>query len=101
MITTDAKNKRSTTRIWIVEEAGQLYLEAGHPDNPWVLDLKGADQLELKGGGLDGRYSFRVVADDHDRIRALMRAKYGWRDQWLSLIFDTSQSQLVELHLES
>lgn len=86
-----------TTRIWFVQENGQLFLEAGHPDNPWVGDLRGMSSLQLVGQGLDGEYTFEVLDDsaDHDRIRQLMRRKYGWRDWWIGLIFDTSRSQLV------
>ena len=28
------------THIWYVHQPDGLYLEAGHPDNPWVRDLE-------------------------------------------------------------
>ena len=87
------------TRVWFVREQTTLYLEAGHPDNPWVTDLAHNSSIRLKGSGIDGSYHFTVHADaeSHQKIRELMRGKYGWRDVWISTLFDVSQSQLVEL----
>ena len=33
----------------------------------------------------------------HERIRSLLREKYGLRDWWIGLLFDTSSSLAVEL----
>ncbi len=87
------------TRVWFVEHEDRLYLEAGHPDNPWVKDLAGNPTLILKGQALDGEYRYmrHDSAREHTRIRALMREKYGWRDAWISLVFDTSRSSLLHL----
>jgi len=88
-----------STHVWFIEHGGRLYLEAGHPDNGWVRDLASIDTLRLVGEGLDGDYRF--VLDDapeaHERIRAWMRHKYGWRDVWIGLLFETARSQLVAL----
>jgi len=87
------------THVWFVEEAGVLFLEAGNPDNPWVRDLDGASTLKLSGGSLDGEYYFTIHEDpdNHRRIRSLMRSKYGWRDRWISLLFNVSESRLVQI----
>ena len=84
------------THIWFVQIDNKLFLEAGHPENPWVRDLEPGSTLTLVGGNIDGTYAFQVI-DDHRRIRSLMREKYGWRDQWIGLLFDVSQSQMIEL----
>ena len=97
-----AQNARYT-HIWFVVEEGHIYLEAGHPENPWVQDLAKADTIGIQGANLDGWYAFSISNSqtsensDHLKIRALMRKKYGWRDWWVALLFDTSQSQLVSL----
>ncbi len=91
------------THVWFVREDGQIYLEAGHPQNPWVQDLASADIIGIQGANLDGWYAFTVgdsqaeVITGREKIRALMRQKYGWRDWWVTRLFDTSQSQLVRL----
>ena len=98
--TTDADSGLvRTPRIWFVEHADNLYLEAGHPNNPWVRDLARVQQLRLDGQGLDGDYSFQIgrEAAEHQLIRRLMQEKYGWRDWWIGLVFDTSASQLVTI----
>ena len=33
--------------------------------------------------------------DGHAEVRAAMRAKYGWRDAWIALLFDTTHSRAV------
>jgi len=87
------------THIWFVENKGTIYLEAGHPQNPWIVDLANGHTLGIQGANLDGWYAFNLDISDegHQQIRTLMRAKYGWRDWWIGLLFDTSQSQLITL----
>ncbi len=88
-----------STHIWYVENDGTILLEAGHPDNPWVQDLVNSASIKLSGNGIDGHYSYAISdePDAHMRIRNLMHSKYGWRDSWIGLLFDTSQSRLVVL----
>jgi hypothetical protein len=97
--TRPGNHETRSTHVWYVRESGLVYLEAGHPDNPWVQDLSHSSVLKLKGVGIDGSYRFtvRMDADSHERIRTLMRSKYGWRDRWISLLFNVSSSGLVEL----
>lgn len=86
------------THIWFVENDNGIFLEAGNPDNPWVRELATTPTLILSGSSLDGEYRFqRHPANSHIEIRALMRAKYGWRDRWIALLFDTSRSFMIEL----
>ncbi len=97
--TETAAGANRTTHVWFVEEDGTLYLEAGNPQNPWVVDLIDADELRLSGQDLDGRYRFMLhtSAESHQRIRQMMRDKYGWRDVWIGMLFDTSASRMMEL----
>lgn len=87
------------THVWFVRTEASLLLEAGHPDNPWVRDLAHATTLRLIGEDTDGEYTFvrHQQPSDHERIRGMMRTKYGWRDWWIALLFDTSQSFPLEL----
>lgn len=84
------------TRIWFVQSGKQLVLEAGSPEHPWVLDVQQQDTIRLIGQGLDGEYRARMLsANSHAEIRQMMRRKYGWRDVWVALLFDTSRSRMV------
>ena len=98
--TKTSSNALRRTHIWFVATHNALYLEAGNPQNPWVQDLRSTSSLHLVGAGLDGEYAFAVYVEpvEHEKIRNLMRAKYGWRDWWVDMLFDTSQSALVRLH---
>ena len=87
------------TRVWYVQDGNKLLLEAGNPENAWVEDLASLNEIRLLGGGLDGRYEFTHHGmGSHAAIRQLMRRKYGWRDWWVSLLFDTQESVMIELH---
>ena len=85
------------THIWYVEEDGQLVLEAGNPENPWVRDIAKEPNVRISGDSVTGTYSLVVDQSElaQNRIRKLMRQKYGWRDVWVSTLFDVSGSQLV------
>lgn len=87
------------TRVWVAEEGGQLYLEAATPERPWYQSLRLDSEVELMHQGELRRY--RAVPqpgpEGHARIRALLRAKYGWADWWVGWLQDTSRSILVHL----
>ena len=97
--TETAAGAKRTTHVWFVEEGGTIYLEAGSPQSPWVVDLIDVDELRLSGQELDGRYRFELHTgpESHERIRQMTRDKYGWRDIWIGMIFDTSASRMMEL----
>ena len=85
------------THVWYVPEQGKLLLEAGNPQNSWVQDLENRNVAHIYGEGLDGEYRFtRFDSDSHGVIRKKMRERYGWRDWWVSFLFDTSESFMIE-----
>lgn len=85
------------THIWFVQNNEQLILEAGNPENPWVQDIEKHPSVQISGEAVDGQYKLLIEQDrpEHDKVRSLMRAKYGWRDIWVATLFDTSKSKLV------
>lgn len=88
-----------STHVWFVEPDGGLWIEAGTPQNPWFLDVQRHPVLSFRADGSTGRYAARAIATPaaHDRIRGLLREKYGFRDVWVGLLVDTSGSVAVEL----
>lgn len=84
------------THIWFIEQDHRIFLEAGNPGNPWIQDLRAGSSLILIGA-VNGQFSYQFMSGNHERIRQLMKAKYGWRDQWISLLFDVSQSEMIEV----
>lgn len=88
-----------STRVWYVEPAGELWLEAGTPENPWLQDVRRHPVLTFRAPGRAGRYAARPIDGTvgHERIRSLVREKYGLRDWWVGLLVDTSRSVAVRL----
>lgn len=88
-----------STHVWYVEPEGELWLEAGAPENGWFRDVLGDPRLSLEADGAVGRYRVQVVDTPaaQRRVRTLLREKYGWRDRWVGLFVDGSRSVAVRL----
>lgn len=99
VITTQSSQGPRSTHVWYVEDAGERLLEAGTPENPWFVDLQTNPQLELSVEGASQTYLTAALPNPkgHERIRSLLRAKYGARDAWIALLFDTRRSVAVTL----
>ncbi len=87
------------THVWFVEPDGELWLEAGSPTNPWYLDVQRDPALKFRS---DSRAENTLARPsdstaDRDRIRSLLRKKYGLRDRWVGLFVDSSRSVAVQL----
>ncbi|MFI5317874.1 MAG: hypothetical protein ACHQ6T_19405 [Myxococcota bacterium] len=89
-----------TTHVWYADSEGVTWVEAANPQRDFVADLRRYPELLLKRDGAEGGYRAEVsrAPEDHARVRALLREKYGWRDVWVGLVADTSHSLAVKLH---
>jgi hypothetical protein len=99
IVTTRSDTGERSTHVWFVEDAGRVLVEAGSPENGWYRDVQMQPVLDLEAHGLTGRYVATPLPNPagHDRIRKLLREKYGFRDAWIALLFDTSRSLAVAL----
>jgi len=88
-----------STHVWYAERNGELWLEAGTPENAWFRDILRDPALTFIANGISTPYVARRVDDPsgHSEIRSLIREKYGVRDRWVGLIVDTSRSVAVRL----
>lgn len=88
-----------STHVWFAEPNGELWLEAGTPENSWYLDVQRDPQVSFSAPNRSGQYVAQRVGDPaaHDQVRSLLREKYGIRDWWIGLLFDTSRSIAVQL----
>ena len=97
--TRQATGEVRITRVWVAEHEGALWLEAATPDRSWYLDLLAQPRLEVERGG----ERICVIAspepgpEGHQKIRSLLRRRYGWADRWVALLQDTSESIAVRL----
>jgi hypothetical protein len=88
-----------STHVWYAEPDGELWLEAGTPENGWFEDVRRDPTLGFRAEGRTGRYLAQPLEEPgaHERIRSLLRRKYGLRDRWVGLLVDTSRSVAVRL----
>lgn len=88
-----------STHVWFAEAGGELWLEAGAPENGWYRDVQKDPRVSFSANGRSANYVAQPHEgpDAHVEIRALLREKYGVRDGWVALLFDTSRSVAVRL----
>jgi hypothetical protein len=88
-----------TTRTWIAEADGALWLEAATPERPFLRDVEARPDVELvRGGNVLPLRAVPVPGDaGHRQIRRLLAAKYGWADAWIGFLADTSRSVAIRL----
>lgn len=68
------------TRLWVVEDAGQLWLRSGGEGSHWYERLVAEPEITLERQGRSADYLAHPEPDRVHRINDLMAAKYGWRD---------------------
>jgi len=87
------------THVWFARDDGELLLEAGTPSNGWYQDILQNPTLTLVIEGSKGRFLAEPLPEtmQHAHIRGLIRRKYGFRDQWVGILVDTSESVAVRL----
>ena len=88
------------TRLWIVEDGGTLWLRAGVPSEAWLAHVDRTPTISLERGGTRMRMRAVPVRDApavHTRLHALMRARYGNVDAFISMLRDGEKSVMVRL----
>lgn len=87
------------TRIWIAEEDGVVWIEAADPERKFYADIGADPDVEIERGGEIDLYRAdpQPGPEGHAKIRDLLRRKYGWADQWVGAIVDTSRSIGIQL----
>jgi hypothetical protein len=97
--TTDAGGAARRTRTWIADDAGSAWVEAANPDRPFLVDVRRDPTLVLErhGARRECRAEVQPNPEGHERIRRLLRDRYGWADRWIGLVADTTHSLAVRL----
>ena len=92
-----ATSASTTTRLWVVDHDGVMWLR-GEAASGWTQHALAQSMLvALERDGV--RYEF-VIASEPERValvNELMRYKYGWRDQIISMM--TPREDAVALRL--
>lgn len=99
VLTTRGEDGDRTTRTWVAPADGALWIEAAHEGRPFLRDLRRdpAAVLHHDGRSRTCRATVLPPPEGHERIRALLRQRYGWRDRWVGLLADTSDSRAIRL----
>ena len=97
--TTMPNGQTRSTHIWFAETNGDIWIEAGTPENTWYVDIQQESTVLLATAERSGRYIAETIPGEaaHLRVRSLLRKKYGIRDRWIDFIFDTSKSIAMRL----
>lgn len=96
--TFDAEGLGYDTRLWIVEDAGALWLRAGAPDMGWLERIRARPEVTLDRPGWDTtRYRAVPVPERTPAIHARMEEKYGWADELVGLLGNRDEAVAVRL----
>ena len=97
--TTDAQGGSHRTRTWIADDAGSAWIEAANPERSFLVDVQRDPTLVLERDGARRtcRAHIEPNPEGHERIRRLLRDRYGWADRWIAIVADTSRSLAVRL----
>ncbi len=97
--TTSGGGSIRSTHVWYAEPDAEIWIEAGTPENGWYVDIQEIPTISFAAHARSGIYLAEPIpgAAAHERIRALLREKYGFRDWWIATLFDTSSSIAVRL----
>lgn len=76
----------ATTRLWVVEYDGDIWLRSGGGNSGWYGRLVATPAVRLERQGRTMLYIAEPEPAERARINALMAEKYGWRDQVIGLM---------------
>ena len=99
--TLNDQGEQVTTRLWIIDHDGHPYLR-GDSDSGWLNRVQASEVISVTRNGETMTYSHQVRNENLDTINRLMREKYTWGDQLVTLMGggDREQSNAIELTLE-
>ena len=96
--TLNEEGEQVTTRLWIVDHDGHPYLR-GDTGSGWFNRVQDSDTLILTRNGVALTYTHQLRNENLDTINRLMREKYTWGDQLVTMLggSDREQSSAIEL----
>ncbi len=100
--TLDAEGQPHETRIWVVDDAGVLWVRGGS-DSGWVGRLLETPEIRAERAGQ--QVAYRAVPDRdpavRDRVNALMREKYGFADRFIAVsLGDADRADALPIRLD-
>jgi len=98
LTTSDAAGSPQETRLWVVDDAGALWLR-GSPGRGWVTRVQANPEVVLKRGDAQTPYTAVPVdtPEQRERIEQRMREKYGTTDLLIMILEGSPQAFPVRL----
>jgi hypothetical protein len=87
----------SETHLWIVDHDNHTYLRAGTPRAGWYAEVRADPYVTIERNGVPLTYHAVPMPEVRDLVNTLMREKYTWGDQVISMMIDRDASVPVEL----
>ncbi|MEC8697003.1 MAG: hypothetical protein VXY02_08930 [Pseudomonadota bacterium] len=92
-----ASGDTATTRLWVVEHDNTLWLR-GSAQSGWTQRALSQNiPLQLERDGITNTYTVTSAPAQVGIVNELMRQKYGWRDQFISLMAPREASVVLRL----
>ena len=95
--TRDGRGVALQTSVWILDEAGDVWIRASFPDAAWLARLRENPEVTLIRDGRRSQHHARIVRGVTRRIDAGMRAKYGRADEAFELLRDPRRAVVIRL----
>jgi len=97
--TQGSQGEAEETRLWVVDHQGSAWLRSGSPASGWYQRLLANGQVRVERG--EDAFTATAQPDVAQRevINARMAEKYGWADDYISLLFGRDDAIPVRLVL--
>jgi hypothetical protein len=97
--TRDAAGHEHTTRLWVVDDAGAVWVRTGHPGKVWFRRAQANPTVELERAGATSTRKAVPVRDPIIawRVNEAFALKYGAADWIVALPGGASQRVVVRL----
>ena len=98
VVTTRDGDTTATTRLWVVDHDGSAWLRSGSPQSGWYQRMQAEPRVQVERQGVTSGALVVAVPAEQATINRLMRDKYGWADQYISMLF--GREDAVPLRLD-
>ncbi len=95
--TLDERGAAFFTTLWVVDVHAEPWLRAGDPESAWLQRLQVHPEVFLIRNGERKPYVAEVAEFESERVNYLMRGKYGYSDQLISLLHDPDEVVAIRL----
>jgi len=95
--TTDEHGTPGETRLWVLDHDGSVWLRAGSERSSWYQRMHRNPRVTVSRGGDTFHADVVAVPELRDTINGLMNEKYGWADDYISLLFGRSTALPLRL----